>query len=297
MGTEALENLTEEEQKIITGEASGETSPTPTTPPAQEAKTAEAPTPTPETQKPVPQVPIHALHQARMQEREMKQRLQEQQRVIDELKNQFLQYKNQSNKPVPSFEEDPLTHIKEKLKGLDEIQEQQRQFQALSAKQQEDINRINEISSDVTLMEQDFRKVTPDYDKALSFITEFRKGELADMGITDPRQVNQIIAQNAMSLSMQALQIGKNPAEMVYSIAKRYGYKAEAPTTIVDQAQQQLLNQQKSDLQAIEQGQQNASKTLTGAGKNEQDSNIKALLDAEGTEFDTLWKQIFKNAK
>ena len=245
----------------------------------------------------------------RRREREKEQRRQI--KAYEDLRTQFETYRAQQahqaqqppQKPIPAFEEDPLTHMQERLKQVDQVAQNQQMMMMQQARN----NQIQQIKQSMEFSEANFRKEHPDYDQAVSHITNIKMQELAELGMTDPIQARQILAQNAIGLWQQSAAIGKNPPEVVYALAQKYGYRTAAPavpqsttsTAPVEQIQQKMETQQQADLKAIAAGQQAATKTLSGSGKttNDTEISIQAMLDADPAEFDKMWKEKFKNAK
>lgn len=202
---------------------------------------------------------------------------------IDKFQNEFLEFKNkftqeQAPKP-PDPEEDPLGHVQHQIKT---VTEQQKATQD-QIKQQEEVTRNQQFAFHVKTLEDNFRTQAKDYDAAFSFLNEFKRQELAEFGVTDQAIIDRELQTASVNIARVALQQGKNPAEVVYNLAKRYGYqapKAEAP-----------LKQAADHIATIEKGQQ-AAKTLKGEDVDS-DVSFQALLKADGAEFDKLWKEKF----
>ena len=289
--------MSEEESKQMS-EGTPEPAPAPATP----EPVAQEPTPAPVAPPPQPEkmVPLAAL----IEERERIKEYKRQMKAVEDLRLQVEAMRQQQQPPqppqhqIPPFEEDPLTHMKERLKQVDAVEQTQR----MMMQQQVQHNQLNQIRQVIDHTESTFRKEHPDYDMAINHLTNFRRQELAELGVTNPVQVNQILAQNALGLWQQATVSGKNPPEVAYALAQKYGYKpaqVAVPEAQVQQAQQQVQTQQDKDLQTIAAGQQAAAKTLSGAGKttNDTEISIQAMLDASPEDFDKMWKEKFKNAK
>lgn len=275
--------LSQEEQSQIEGnlppiaetpitDEGTEAPPKPESPPVQDQKTVD--------QK---MVPLAALHEARQEQRELKARLQEYEQklaTVDQLKQDMLSLreKKEEIKP-PDPNEDPLgyTHFqiqeqKTKIAEFENWKRQQTELYETQRKQQE-------IITHVASNEQEFAKTNNDYWDAASFLKDVRTKELAIYGITDPQMVSREIAQNTFALSQYAMQKGKNPAEIAYNLAKQYGYKAKT----ID-----------NTLQTIEQGQKEASKSLSSGGKTEGNLTAESLLELNDSEFDAAWDKLFK---
>jgi hypothetical protein len=65
---------------------------------------------------------------------------------------------------------------------------------------------------------------SPTYNEASAFLISQRRAELAATGAYNPLQITQPIQQEAIGLSAQALQAGRNPAQVVMDVAKARGF-------------------------------------------------------------------------
>ena len=148
---------------------------------------------------------------------------------------------------------------------------------------------INELAMRVNNAEIEFARQHPDYWQAVEFLRQKRIQELRTLGIDDERAIMTDLQAQAFQISTTALQRGKNPAEVLYELAKMNGYTPQNQQT--QQTQQQT--QQDDTLKKVQQGQQQASQTLKG-GSTTVEPTLQALLEAEGEEFDRLWDEYFK---
>jgi hypothetical protein len=243
-----------------------------------------------ETKEPEKLVPLSALNETRWELRQMKKQMA----IIDEVKKALDEQKKSQEIPAPDPTLDPIGAQEHKLKQI--------------AKQQEELtNKIEETNTrtqnqdfliKVTQMESNFKQSNPDYEKAFNFLSDVRKGELQDLGVNDPEDMNKQLTTSAINLSRFALQQGKNPAEVIYNMAKRYGYKSEDTKQVATQdavLKQAIKESGKDTLSSVEKGQKEASKTLSGAGETEIQANVTALLNAKGAEFDKLWDELFES--
>lgn len=266
-----------------------------TTEPAEETTTEAASV----AQEPAPAEDALALTK-RLQEQveNLNKALYEQRHKVREFKNYVEQVRNQqAQKPqvpvVPDFNEAPLEHLKGKTEGAEEtlrrIQEEQNALKA----QIETTNVITNIAN----LENNFRRTVPDYDTAFNYLIDFRKKELALVGITDEdSQINEI-RNNSAAISRAALAQGRNPAEVVYELAKQYGYK-KPETAPVAQNIEQIVDANKAagvkgHLTAVQQGQKVAGKTLSGAGSQDAGATYESVLSAKGQDFEKKWAEIF----
>lgn len=192
----------------------------------------------------------------------------------------------------PDPQEDPLGHQQFRLKELDKQQEVVlNRMQGLEQQHQ-----LQQAVTHVTNLENQFRQAKPDYDAAFKHLMDAKTQELAVFGINDPAVVAQEINRGAMNISMIALRNGKNPAEIIYDLARQAGYAPPKPaeTSLAESPIAALEAEAKKaaeHLATVEKGQQ-ASKALKGDDV-ETEVSYQALLKAEGADFDKLWKEKF----
>lgn len=138
--------------------------------------------------------------------------------------------------PAPDPETDPLGHLLHKIetmsKALNEVQTQlsdQREHQTQLTQFQQFQNQVN------TLRDQ-FAKDHADFGDAYAHLRQARTADLKLYGY-QPADIQKTLLQEEITLSQNAIRQGKNPAEVVYDMAKRHGYTpkgaapAPAPTT------------------------------------------------------------------
>lgn len=202
--------------------------------------------------------------------------------TVDQLKDAILKLKEErmpvkEPEPIVTYEEDPLGYTYKKVNEIDENQKVIKQNME-----------YQQFIGQVVNLENQFRTKQPDYDSAYQYVVDTKIKELAEVGITDPADVAREIQRVSYSLSTHAMQKGKNPAEVVYSIAKTYGYKQPSA-----KPEEQSKANAEETIKSVAKGQQMASKTLSGSGKSETPKTVEALLEANGDEFDRLWKEMF----
>jgi hypothetical protein len=94
---------------------------------------------------------------------------------------------------------------------------------------QEQVNTFQREVAGVQALEGQFKAKAPDYDEAVQFLVEKEKRmkRLLNPQATDAQLEAQIQAEK-VGLFKQILAAGKNPAEMVYEIAKQDGWQPKA---------------------------------------------------------------------
>lgn len=240
----------------------------------------------PPVEKPPPgYVKLEALHEARARIKELDRQSAEKLAALEAKLNAL------TNPPpaVPKFEDDPANNLRlelEKTKQeLGPVKEelaqtrQQREIAALEAR----------LTRDVETHEAEYIKENPDYLQAVEHIRKVTDSNLALRGVTDPAARAAAFRRDAMALSLQALQDGKNPAELFYAMAKNMGYTKGAPKA--DGA---------AKLANIEKGQKATPGMPGGGGAKIGAISIEDIGNLDDAEVDALiaddanWKKLIR---
>lgn len=255
------------------------------------AAAAEQPADTPDKETPKEEVapkkdtvvPHAALHEERERRKELQRELQQTREdqarrdaVLQDRMNQLyaMQHKEQP-KPIPEYDQDPLTNLNarlaqqtEELTKLREAQTHSTQQQQRWAQQQQF---VSSVQSRMISEESKFTEANPDYPDAARFLQEGRVKELKAMGNT-PEQIVQVMRQDVLGLAVSCFQRGQNPAEAAYELAKARGYAKKA-------SQEQKMDSLQKGVEA--------SKTLAGGGSsaNPTVEQIAAMSDEEYAAF------------
>lgn len=203
--------------------------------------------------------------------------------------------------PVPDFETDPAGWIAHTMqtqgKSLEAVQTELatlKQEKAKAAETSKQQAAVKEIFDYAVEQEKTFKASNPDYDDASKFILESRQTELAFMGYT-PQQIAEMINVERLTIAHQAKQQGKNPAEIVYNIAKSRGYAKKAPDPLPGEGEgggggkqptaEEVARQR---LDAAQKGRQQ-DQGLSGANGNAPSPlTAQRLLELPDAEFDRL---------
>src|SRR5208337_1715706 len=86
---------------------------------------------------------------------------------------------------------------------------------------------VSGIIGQASALESEFVRATPDYGAASDFLRQSRDAELAALGMPPQQRLASIQAE-AVQLAALALQANRNPAELVYSLARSRGYAPRA---------------------------------------------------------------------
>ena len=224
-------------------------------------------------------VPHAALHEERTRRQETERQLAEERKArqtLEERTNLILQRFAAPQQPaapatqaapeIPSFEADPAGHILGQVRQQCAILGELVQAVTGQSRQNEAAAGMQQLTTRAAAMEREFATANPDYDKASSHLFEMRRQELVAAGWTDPAEIQTMMANEARGLAARALQQGRNPAAVVYELAKLRGYAA-APDPAANGGGNGAADPT-AQLRTIERGQQQSRSVgnLRGAG-------------------------------
>lgn len=240
-------------------------------------------------------VPLAALHESRAEIKRLRdERAADAERfaTLEKRTNLILEKlvpKEPEVKPevIPDFEIDPTGWIAGTMKATGkDLEAVKTELTALrqekAARDETDKNRgtINDIMNYAVSKENEFKAVTPDYDAASAFLLTSRKEELEEIGKT-PAEIQQIIQLEKLSIANDCKTTGKNPAQAIYNIAKKRGYKA--PDPVADAAAAAEIGKDK--LETTRKGTEHGT-SLTGTrGNAPSPLTAQRLLEMSEAEF------------
>ena len=222
-----------------------------------------------------------ALKEAREEmkrlKREQKERDEKTERELSEMREKFKVWAeavNKQNQPQPpKFEEDPANHLRFQQEQQQRELEQLRAYQAQQSQLTQQQQAIQKFQVDLNTYESQYSQVTPDYPDAAAFIGNLWKAEIELQGIPPEQQGNAYFFKVAQ-FANSAIRRGENPAEAVYELARRAGYKPKEP--VKPEGEQKI--------EAIQKGME-ASKSL-GSGKADANFSLDALKDMSPSEIE-----------
>lgn len=126
---------------------------------------------------------------------------------------------------LPDTEDDPVGDIASVKKALKLFRQRQVQEGEQSVQQQAMERQIEGLRSAMMDAEGDFSADHPDYQEAAKFYRDQRVAELNDAGYSG-RNLERKLADDLFGVVRMSLEGGMDPAERVYALAKRRGFKA-----------------------------------------------------------------------
>ncbi len=162
------------------------------------------------------------------------------------LVRQQLEAKTNPPVPAPDPATDPLGAMMHQLNTVNAtVQDlQQKLLQEQSNNQLK--TQFNEFANSIRAIKDAFVKTTPDFNDAYQHIRNQRAADLRLTGVPEA-QIPQVMLQDELNIAQNALQQGKNPAEEMYNMAKRYGYAPKAAPQNGQQKVEAILNGQAAD--------------------------------------------------
>lgn len=233
--------------------------------------------------KPVKTVPHEAFHEERERRKEAQrelQALQEKWARADERIQILLNSKKEETPPDPN--EDPLGYQSWKTGKIEkELESEKGRLTEQSKKLEQQVEDLR-LRTQIDSMERNFQSKNPDYDEALQFLVKIQSETLEDLEVDEVERQAQV-RQGLSSVVQQALAKGKNPAEAVYKMAQRLGFKKTEPTPT-------------ARMEDIEKGVKASSSLGSAGGKSIAPLTAEALADMSEEDFNKLNYGDFKKA-
>lgn len=220
-------------------------------------------------------VPLAALHEERGKRKGLEQRLREFELENARFKERFKVVEEIGKKqeaPPPDPSADPFAYLQQVPNELGELKSKLTQFE----QQEQQRTQQQRVVSAYSQAADQFRKDSPDFNDAYKHIIDSRIEEYKLIGHPDPVAA---VQSDEFQIVLGALQQGRNPAEVIYSLAKARGFQAKAPAQPDKTAAEKLAQ--------IEKGQA-SNKSLASAGgqSGAEEMTAEALLKMPMDEFE-----------
>lgn len=176
-------------------------------------------------------------------------------------------------------DEDPigdLSSVKAIAKAMLERDRKDAEEQTKAQQQQQ---HFAKLSRDMAEAEDDFRAEHPDYDDAMKHFKESLLGELEDEGYSG-QELKREFESKLVTLVDRALSNGRDPAQIVYNRAKKYGFSSSE----VDAATKKLQTLGKA---------QTASRSPVNSG-TKADLTLETVNKLSGPAFDKAFEALRK---
>lgn len=228
-----------------------------------------------------------ALKEARSENKELRKELDALKATLSQGNEKLQKFmesvsRRAEEEKTPKFEDDPAANLKAENEAL------KKQIGAITdklAKQDEAADGQNKMQSHATAVsaaERAFAKTEPAYFKASDFVAEVWRDEFLEAGFPE-KEIPKLVFGKALAVTHQATQAGRDPAATIWNIAKRYGFKAEAPK---DEPKKEEAKDGESKLQQIKAGVE-AGKSA-GGGSGPDDLSLASLATMDDEAIDKL---------
>lgn len=196
------------------------------------------------------------------------------------------QQQQQGQQPqIPDFNTDPIGHLhatnqllQQQLAQMNTYQQQRVQQDQAQAFYQDQMNRYNTHV-------RTFSRQNPDYAEADAWLRANIDQELAArFPWASPQERQAHLEREEGFLVGSALQQGRDPAEIIYNLAKHRGFKKAEP-----QAQPQ-----ETKLEQLQRGQKAAKSSAGARASSDNDLDITQLLKLDGEDFDRGFEKLKK---
>jgi hypothetical protein len=231
-------------------------------------------------------VPLQALQEERAEKKQLRDELRQYREWQAQL-TQRLQQQVPANpqREVPDPQTKPLEYINHVLGNMQastaELQ-QWRQQQELDSQQR---SALRQYASWATSQEREFAKSQPEYHDAYRYAAEARDKELQALGYSDPAARSGIVRSNTAEIIHNAMQQGRNPAELVWEYARARGFAPRSARTAGDAEASAKIA---AGLQAA------GGKLNKGGAGGEGEMSAKDLAGInDPDEFEKAWKRVF----
>lgn len=234
-------------------------------------------------EKPVKTVPHEAFHEERERRKGLQRQLQEMQDKwtrADERIQMLLDNKKEEAPPDPN--EDPLGYQNWKTGKIEKELAAERSRVGEASKKLEGQVQDLRLRTEIDAMERSFQAKNPDYDDALQHLVKTQMAVFEEIEPDEAERQAQV-RQGLSGVVQQALSHGKNPAEAVYKMAQKLGYKK----TEANQTKQ---------IEDIEKGVKASTSLGSAGGKTSSPLTAEALADMSDEDFEKLNYKDFKKA-
>ncbi len=236
-------------------------------------------------------VPLQALQQERAEKKQLREEVRQYREWQAQLAQRLQQFPQQPAQQIPDPQTKPLEYINHVLGNVQattaELQ-QWRQQQEQTAQQRA---AVQQYASWAAGQEQEFAKNQPEYHEAYRYAADARDRELQALGYADPSARAAIVRQNTTEIINNAIQQGRNPAELVWEYAQARGFASKGKRSSTTQnagGNEEAQAKITAGLQAA------GAKLNQGGATGEGELSAKDLAGiTDPDEFEKAWKKVF----
>ena len=233
-------------------------------------------------------VPLSALHEERERRKEERKAREAAEAAAARMERRWDEIIRRTapkaEDTTPSFQEDPAGYLRHQtVKTAADVASLTKWREEQAEVQQEGAARTR-FERAVLAEEQTFAAEKPDYPDALRMLQTRRIEDLTAAGVP-PADALEVMQRETAFLAHTAMTAGKNPAEVMYGMATRMGYKAATQATAAGK------------IADIERAQKAASPLSNAGGEGDVEISLARLAEMDDVEFDKNWDKLKKAGK
>jgi hypothetical protein len=175
---------------------------------------------------------------------------------------------------IPEASVDPVGHLLKRQELLEQREAMRLQQEQAAAQQQQQVQAITGLVHRAQQAEKEFEGKQSDYADAIAYLTAGVGRELEASGYSAQERAA-IIQEQGLGVAARALQLKKNPAELLYQTAIERGYRPGRGSP-------------RQALERVERGQQHARSLGSMGGRGPVPLTVDRLLEASDAEFAKL---------
>lgn len=158
----------------------------------------------------------------RKRQEETKRRIELEER-LDALEAATRNAKARPEEEIPDELEDPIAAIAALKKLLLDERKAKQETETKTYAQTKEQRAAQEFGRRMADLENEFREGQSDYDDAAKHFAESLRNELTDSGVDDD-DLDRAFGEELVKIARRAETAGKNPAEVIYNLAKKRGF-------------------------------------------------------------------------
>lgn len=209
-------------------------------------------------------------HQERAKRREAENQAREARERYQALE-QRLQAAQEGPRPDP--QDDPIGYLAWLNDRVDQMDQREAETAAQARERENNQRVVNDVITRTTEYDTAFKETTPDYFEAVGFLNDARTNDFIVQGYS-PQDARNMMLQEALGRASNALNQGRDPAEIAYSLAKSRGFGS---TLAADAG--------KAKLERIQQGQRAASPLAAAGGRGGEELSLESVNKLTGAAF------------
>lgn len=230
-------------------------------------------------------VPLQALQEERAEKKQLREELRQYRDWQQQLAQRLQQMPATQAPQAPDPQTRPLDYINHVLGNMQNTTAELQQWRQQQEAETRQRAAVQQYASWATSQEREFSKEQPEYHDAYRYAADARDRELQALGYADASTRANIVRMNTGEIINNAIQQGRNPAELVWEYARARGFAPKGGRNSGNvEAQAKIA----AGLQAA------GGKLNQGGSGGESEVSAKDLAGiTDPEEFEKAWKRVF----